>query len=339
MKISWTASLLADRVKGKIIGDGDRSVVDISDITEDRADTLSYLSLEKVKSWNGHESKVVLMNDNMHPELKHNITYILVPNVDQSFKELMDLVKPQEDRESHICSSAMIHDTVEYSQELYVGAYAVVQADTKLGSGTTIGDHVSIGRHVTIGSSCIIHPGVRIHDNVRIGDRCIIYSNAVIGFDGFGHHPAPDGYQKIRHIGTVHIEDDVEIGSNTCIDRGRLKNTIIRKGVKLDNLIQVAHGVEIDHDVVIAAQAGISGSTYIGPNSRIGGQVGMVGHISVAEGSQIQAQSGLASSIKTKNKKWYGTPAMSYFQYLRSFAIFKRLPEILERLNRIERNR
>lgn len=171
---------------------------------------------------------------------------------------------------------------------------------------------------------------------VQIGSHCIIYPNAVIGTDGFGHALNSKGHTKISHQGGVVIEDNVEIGANTVIDKGSIGNTIIRRGVKLDNLIQVAHGVEIGEGTVIAAQTGISGSSTIGEGCMIGGQVGIVGHISIAPGSSIQAKSGIASSITAPNKKWYGYPVIGYMNYLRSFAIFKRLPELLDRITNIE---
>ena len=188
-----------------------------------------------------------------------------------------------------------------------------------------------------IGKTTSIHAGVKIMDDVKIGSNCIIYPNAVIGAEGFGHAFTGESYQKIVHQGSVIIEDNVEIGANTCVDRGALRDTIIRKGAKLDNLIQIAHGVEIGEHAAVAAQSGISGSARIGARTLMGGQVGVAGHVTIAPDTKIQAKSGISGNVREGGKKWYGYPILPYWQYLRSFAIFKRLPELLDRIREIEK--
>ena len=221
-------------------------------------------------------------------------------------------------------------------ESVTIHAFAVVGQNVRIGDGCEIHSHVQICKEVRIGSQTKIHSGVKIKNRVVIGDRCIIYSNAVIGSEGFGHAFTQGTYEKIVHQASVIIEDDVEIGSNTCIDRGSVRDTIIRKGAKLDNLIQVAHGVEIGENAAIAAQTGISGSSTIGSGSLLGGQVGVAGHVSVAPNTKVQAKSGIASDIKIEGQKWYGYPVLSYFHYLRSFSLFKRLPELLDRIRKLE---
>jgi UDP-3-O-[3-hydroxymyristoyl] glucosamine N-acyltransferase len=219
-----------------------------------------------------------------------------------------------------------------------VGPGAVIEAGAQVGSGSRIGAQVYLGSNVKIGKDVQLYPGVRILKDSQIGDRCIIHSNAVIGSDGFGFAPKEDGhYQKIVHVGRVIIESDVEIGANTTIDRATMGATIIRQGVKIDNLVQIGHNVEVGAHTVIAAQSGIAGSTKIGKHCRIGGQVGIVGHISIADGTQIQAQSGIAQAVKDPGTYLFGTPAIGYKDFIRSFAVFKKLPDLYRRLAKLER--
>ena len=198
-----------------------------------------------------------------------------------------------------------------------------------MGEGSQIHPQVYVGESVTIGRNCILYPGVRVYRGCVIGDNCIIHANTVIGADGFGFAPTEDGsYKKIPQTGNVVLEDDVEIGANCTLDRSTMGSTVIRKGVKIDNLIQIAHNVEVGENTVIAAQAGVAGSTKIGANCMIGGQVGISGHIVIADGTKIAAQSGIMSSIKTEGAVVMGSPSMNYNDYMRSYAIFRKLPKI-----------
>ena len=216
-----------------------------------------------------------------------------------------------------------------------VGLYSVIDPAAQIGDRTIIGNHVTIGPGVTIGEDCCISDGVKIYAAAQIGNHVRIKDNSVIGGDGFGYY-FDQGYHRIRHVGSVVIRDHVDIGSNCCIDRGTLHDTIIHEGTKLDNLIHIAHNVTIGKGVAIAAQSGISGSANIGEFTQLGGQVGVVGHITIAAGSKIQAQSGVATSITKPNRKWYGYPAMRYWDYLRSYSFFKKLPLLERRLSKLE---
>jgi len=219
-----------------------------------------------------------------------------------------------------------------------VGDFSSIGAGSTVGAHSTIHEQVYIGRDVTIGAHTILYPGARILDRCRVGDHCILHPNVVVGSDGFGFTPQEDGsYKKVMHVGNVIIEDKVEIGAQSAIDRGTMGSTIIREGVKMDNLIQVGHNVEIGAHTVIAAQTGIAGSTKIGKHCRIGGQVGFVGHLEIADGTQIQAQSGIASNVKEPNQALFGYPAFSYRDFVRSHAVFKRLPELYKKLNALEK--
>jgi len=235
-------------------------------------------------------------------------------------------------------STAIVSEKAVVHPSSYVGDSSVIASEASIGEGTQIMENVYIGPHVKLGSHCFIYPGVRILHGTVIGDNCIIQSNTVIGSEGFGYTPTADGtLKKIPQLGNVIIENNVEIGCNCAIDRGSIKDTIIRSGVKLDNLIQVAHNVEIGSNTVIAAQTGLAGSTKVGSNCMIGGQVGIVGHITVADNTQIQAQSGLSKTVKKPGTAWYGSPAIDYKNYVRSYAAFKNLPELLNRVKTLEK--
>ncbi len=237
-----------------------------------------------------------------------------------------------------ISERADVHPFATLGKGVSVGTFSILDEGSKIGDNTVLHPQVFVGKNVEIGKDCILYPGVKIYDRCKIGDHCVLHANVVIGSDGFGFAAQPDGrYSKIPQIGNVVLEDDVEIGANTTIDRATLGSTIIRKGVKLDNLVMVAHNVEIGENTVVAAQAGFAGSTKIGQQCRIGGQTGFVGHIDVAEGTQVQAQSGVAASVKKPGTAIYGSPALQYNNYLRSYAIFKKLPDLYKKIIALEK--
>ncbi|MEO6166898.1 MAG: UDP-3-O-(3-hydroxymyristoyl)glucosamine N-acyltransferase, partial [Chitinophagales bacterium] len=233
---------------------------------------------------------------------------------------------------------SFIHESASIGSDVYLGAFSYIGKNVKLGDKVKIFPHVYLGEGVTVDDHSVLYSGARVYRNCTIGKSCIIHAGVVIGADGFGFVPQPDGsFLKVPQLGNVVIEDDVEIGSNSSIDRATIGSTIIRRGVKVDNLVQVAHNVEIGEHTVVAAQTGISGSTKIGKHCMIGGQVGFVGHIEIADGSRINAQSGVSKSIKEKNKAWNGAPAFEYTSSLRSQSIFRNLPELEKRVGELER--
>ncbi len=336
-----TAELLAKHIGGTVDGAADRRIALLATIQDNAPDSLAFLSNGKYHKYLYTTTpRTILIDQTLELNAETGATLIRVENVYAAYAEalhwLRDRLNQEVTKVAEISPMACIDKTVEMEEDVTIGAYALIGKGTTIGAQAIIADHVSVGSNVSIGRATQVMSGVRIMDGVSIGERCIIYPNSVIGSDGFGHALHPDGHQKIVHSGSVIIEDDVEIGSNTVIDRGALTDTIIKKGAKLDNLIQIAHGVVVGPGVVIAAQSGISGSVNIGAHSMIGGQVGIAGHLSIAQGSKIQAQSGIASDITNPNRKWYGYPILSYFGYLRSYAVFKRLPELLQRIRDIE---
>lgn len=335
MKI--TTGELAKLVNGTLEGDPDILVTHPSKIEEGGEGSICFLANPKYESHiYSTQASAILVENTFIPKEKVKPALIKVANVRLTVSQLLDLFN-QKDKGNGLDNKADIHPTAILSKDCSVGAFSVILEGAKIGKGSIIHSQVFIDKNVQVGENTIIYPGVRVYKDCVIGNRCIIHSNSVIGSDGFGFSPDGNGnYQKVAQLGNVEIGDDVEIGSNTTIDRGTLGSTKIGNGCKLDNLIQIAHNVQIGNDTVIAAQAGIAGSTKIGNNCMIGGQVGIIGHLTIADGTMIQAQSGIASSLEQPNGKWYGSPAIDYFTFLRAYAEFKRLPELARKLKGIE---
>jgi UDP-3-O-[3-hydroxymyristoyl] glucosamine N-acyltransferase len=265
-------------------------------------------------------------------------TLIKVEDVRQSVALLLGHFSAfQETKETKKQNLAFIHETATVAPSVQIGAFAYVSAKATVGTGTVLHEQVFVGENVRIGKNAILYQGVKIMRDCVIGDDCILHPNVVVGSDGFGFAPHEDGtFRKVPQIGNVIIGNRVEVGANTVIDRATMGATVIKDGVKLDNLIQIAHNVEIGENTVIAAQTGVAGSAKIGKNCMIGGQVGIVGHITVADGTKIQAQSGVAARIKTENTAWYGSPAIPYRDFLRSQVFFKQLPKMEQRIKDLE---
>lgn len=333
-----TAKEIANFLEGKVEGLEQEVVTHPGKIEEADKGAITFLANLKYET---HiyttKASVVLVADNFMPTQKIETTLIRVKDPYNSFTKYLQRYQKSVYPNNGISSLASIHSEVKLGKAVTIGDFSVLSARVKIGDNCRIYPQVFIGVGVKIGKNVILHPGVKIHHHCQIGDNCIIQSNAVIGSDGFGFAPQADGsYQKIPQLGIVRIEENVEVGANTVIDRATTGETIIKKGTKLDNLIQVAHNVTVGAHTVIAAQTGIAGSTRIGDQCQIGGQVGFVGHIQVANKVQVQAQSGVASSIKEEGSKVYGYPALSYQDYLRSYALFRKFPEIEKRIRQLE---
>ena len=339
--MQFTAAQIASLINARVEGDPGAIIVDIAKIEEGRKDTLSFIANAKYEPYlYTSQAGVILVNDSLVLEKPITATLLRVPDAYAAFATLLELYSKMvsgNDLKTGIEEPAYINSTAVLGKDVYVGAFAYIGNKTKIGDRVKIYPGAYIGDHVTIENDSIIYPGVKIYHNCVLGQRVILHSGVIVGSDGFGFAPLGDGtYKKIPQLGNVIIEDDVEIGSNSTIDRATLGSTVIRKGVKLDNLIQVAHNVEIGSGTVIAAQTGISGSTKIGKNCMIGGQVGIVGHIQIADGTKINAQSGLSKGISTPGTTVTGSPAYDFRSSLKSQAIFRNLPELLQRIQQLE---
>lgn len=334
-----TARELAHFLGGTIEGDPDITVSQPSKIEEGGPGTISFLGNPKYEPYAyTTTASILLVSKDFKPKSPVAATLIRVEDVYTSISRLLQQFGQQSKPAPGIAATAIISEEAAIGEQVSIGASAIIEAGAQVGDGAIIMGHAYIGNGAKVGPHSQIYPGARILDRCEVGRNCIIHANAVIGSDGFGFAPSEDrSYDKIVHVGNVVIEDEVEIGANTTVDRATMGSTIIREGAKLDNLIQVGHNVEIGSHTVIAAQSGIAGSTKIGQHCRIGGQVGFVGHVEIADGSQIQAQSGIASSIREPGQAWFGYPAIPYRDYIRSHAIFKKLPELYKTISRLER--
>lgn len=338
MTMTFTASQIALLVNGKIQGDANASVSSFGKIEEAKTGQLAFLANPKYEDHlYSTQASIIIVNESL--QLKENIssTLIRVPDAYSAFATLLSKYQEMMTQQMNgIQQPSYIAKTASYGENVFVGAFAYVGENVRIGSNTKIFPGVYIGDNVTIGNSTIIHPGVKIYKDCLVGDRVTIHAGTVIGSDGFGFAPQGDGtFKKVPQIGNVIIENEVEIGANTTIDRATIGSTIIKAGAKLDNLIQVAHNVEIGNSTVIAAQAGISGSTKIGKGAMIGGQAGVVGHLQIGDGARINAQSGVSKSIEA-GKAVTGSPAHDYTAALRSQAISRNLPQLEKRLKELE---
>lgn len=331
MKI--TAAQIAEVLEGVVEGDASVQVSTLSKIEEGKPGSISFLSNPKYNHYiYTTDASIVIVNNSFEAERPVKPTLIRVEDAYKAFSKILEFYNQIKLMKSGIEQPTVISEGVEYGEELYLGSFSYIGKNTKIGKNVKIYPNSFIGDNVIIGDNTILFAGVRVYSETIIGNDCIIHSGTIIGSDGFGFAPNEDGsYTKVPQIGNVVIEDAVEIGSCTTIDRATLGSTIIRKGVKLDNQIQIAHNVEIGEHTVIASQTGIAGSTKIGKHCIIGGQVGIVGHITIGDRVRIQAQSGVGKSIKA-GETIQGSPAIAYNDFSKSFIYFKKLPNIVKDL-------
>ena len=336
--MQFSAHQIATLVNGSLEGSPDVVVEQLAKIEEASVGGLSFLSNPKYEQYlYTTKASVVIVNEDLKLDRPIEPTIIRVKNAYLAFSTLLELYNNMRLDKSGIEQPVFIHPSAKIGKNVYIGAFTYIDKGVVIGDDCKVYPHVYIGENVKLGNKTTLFSSVSVYFDCVIGERVTVHSGTVIGSDGFGFAPQDDGtYNKISQIGNVIIEDQVEVGANTVIDRATMGSTIIRKGVKLDNLIQVAHNVEIGQNTVMAAQSGISGSTKIGENAVIGGQVGIVGHISIAHGSQIQAKSGINRTIAEEGKKWSGAPATPYNAQMRSQVIYSRLPELERRLEELE---
>ncbi len=333
-----TVAELSKLLNGEVIGNPEIIVSKVAKIEEGEIHALSFLANPKYEQYLYiTKSSAVLVNKSFQPTSPVSTTLIKVDDAYASFTFLLEKFGNSSSQKIGIEPTAVVASSVKTEKKVWIGALTCVEENVEIGEGSKIFPQVYLGENVKIGSHCIIYPGVKIYHNCVIGNNCIIHSGTVIGSDGFGFAPLPDrSYKKIPQTGNVIVEDDVEMGANCSIDRATMGSTIIRKGVKLDNFIQIAHNVEIGEHTVIASQSGVAGSTKIGKYCILAGQVGVVGHVSIADGSIIGAQSGISGNIKEPNLKWFGSPAFDYKDALKSVVVYKQLPSIEKRIKELE---
>ena len=335
--MEFTAKAVAEFLKGEVIGNPDIKVNNVSKIEEGTTGTLSFLANPKYEEYvYSSEASIIIVNRNFNPAKKTKATLIKVEDAYQAIASLLQLQESMIPEKIGIHGQSWIEKSVEYGKDLYVGAFSYIGENCKLGDQVKIYPQVYVGDNVEIGDGTVIYPGTRIYHGCKIGKNCNIHSGAVIGSDGFGF--APDSvrdYKKIPQVGNVILEDNVEIGSNTTIDRATMGSTIIKKGVKLDNLIQIAHNVVVGENTVMAAQTGIAGSTKIGKECMFGGQVGIIGHLEIADKVKIGAQAGIGNNV-VEGSILLGSPAFSISDYNRSYVYFRKLPSLVARIEELE---
>lgn len=337
--MQFTAKQISDFINGVIDGDANVTVDELSKIESGKPGSLCFLSNPKYEN---HlyttEASVVIVGQDFMPSEPVSSTLIRVADPYSAFSVLLKKYNEVNlNTKSGIEQPSFIHPSAQIGKNVFIAAFSYVAENVVIGDNTRILAQTYVGPESKIGSDCTLYPGVKVYNRSVIGDRVMIHSNTVIGSDGFGFAPQPDGtYSKIAQIGNVVIEDDVEIGANSAIDRATMGSTFIRKGVKLDNLIQIAHNVDLGQNSVVAAQTGISGSTKVGDRAVIGGQVGIAGHLSLAKGTQVGAQAGINFNTTEENKQWHGSPAQPLRDWMRASVIFKQLPSVEKRIASLE---
>ena len=335
--MEFTAKQIAEFLNGTIEGDVTAKVSGFSKIEEGRPGTLTFLANPKYEHYiYGTKAAIVLVNDDFQPSTPVTATLLRVPNAYAALASLLHFVEQTKTQKEGIDPSAFIAETARVDEGGYVGHFAYIGEHTAIGRGCRIYPHAYIGDNVQIGDDTIVYPHVTIYNGCVIGARCILHAGAVIGSDGFGFAPENGTYRKIPQLGNVVLEDEVEVGANTTIDRAVMESTIIRRGVKLDNLIQIAHNVQIGENTVMASQVGISGSTKVGSHCMVGGQVGLGGHIHIGDGTQIGAQSGIISNIDA-GSRIMGSPAMPLKTFFRSSIALRKLPDMYLELDRLSK--
>jgi len=336
--VKFTAQQIADILDGDVTGNPDIEVSTLSKIEEGAEGSLTFLANPKYTPYiYNTQASITIVNKTFLPEKPITTTLIKVDDAYMAFSKILEYYNAIKPNKEGIETPSFIADSSSHGEKLYLGAFAYIGENVKIGSHVKIFPGAYVGDNVVIGDNTIIFAGAKIYSESLIGKNCVINSGCIVGSDGFGFAPNEDGsYNKIPQIGNVILEDYVDIGAGTTIDRATMGSTIIRKGVKLDNHIQIAHNVEIGENTVIAAQTGVAGSTKIGKNCQIGGQVGIVGHITIGNNVKIQAQSGIGRNVKD-NEILQGSPALALTNYNKSYVHFKNLPHIVKKINHLEK--
>lgn len=335
--MEFTAKQIAAYVGGEIVGDENATVCTFAKIEEGVKGALSFLSNPKYASYiYDTQSSIVLVNNNFVPEKPIQATLIKTANAYESLAKLMALYESVKPKKKGISTMTSIAASATIGEDVYIGPFVYIGENAVIGNNTIIEANTSIGDNATIGSNCLLYNNVTIYHDCKVGNRCILHAGSVVGSDGFGFAPGANGYEKIPQIGIAILEDDVEIGANTCIDRATMGATIIKRGVKLDNMVQVAHNVIIDEHTVMAAQCGVAGSTKVGNWCMVGGQAGISGHIKIGNQVKVGGHSGVTNNVQD-GKAVMGFPAFEHTQFARAAVIFKKLPEMYREMDSLKK--
>ena len=335
--MEFSAKQIAQFVQGVIEGDEDATVNTFAKIEDGKPGAISFLSNPKYTHYiYDTESSILLVDKSVELEMPTKATLIMVDNAYECVAKLLQLYESMKPKKTGIDSLAFISPSAKIGENVYIGAFAYIGDNVVIGDGCQIYPNVVICENAKVGNDCLFYPNVTIYHDCHIGNRVTLHAGSVVGSDGFGFAPSENGYDKIPQIGIVTIEDDVEIGANTCIDRSTMGSTYVRKGVKLDNLVQIAHNTDIGANTVMSAQVGIAGSTKVGQWCMFGGQVGIAGHITIGNKVFLGAQSGVPSSLKD-NQTLIGTPPMEKLPYFKSQAIFQKLPDLYKQIQKLQK--
>lgn len=335
--MEFSAKQIAQFVQGVIEGDENATVNTFAKIEDGKPGAISFLSNPKYTHYiYDTESSIVLVDKSVELEKPTKATLIKVDNAYECVAKLLQLYESMKPKKTGIDSLAFISPSAKIGENVYIGAFAYIGDNVVIGDGCQIYPNVVICENAKVGNDCLFYPNVTIYHDCHVGNRVTLHAGSVVGSDGFGFAPSENGYDKIPQIGIVTIEDDVEIGANTCIDRSTMGSTYVRKGVKLDNLVQIAHNTDIGANTVISAQVGIAGSTKVGQWCMFGGQVGIAGHITIGNKVFLGAQSGVPSSLKD-NQTLIGTPPMEKLPYFKSQAIFQKLPDLYKQIQKLQK--
>ena len=330
--------MIASLIEGTVVGDPGAKVNNFAEIEEGKPGCISFLANEKYEHYIYEtESSVVLVNSNFEPKREVKATLIKVADAREAVAKLLQAYESMKPKRKGISELAFIDPTAKVGKDCYIGPFVAIAEGVEVGDGCVLHPHVTIGRNAKVGDNTEIYSNAVIYHDCKVGNRCILHAGCVIGADGFGFQPTENGYEKIPQIGIAIIEDDVEIGANTCIDRAVMGATIVHSGVKLDNLVQIAHNDEIGSHTVMSAQVGIAGSTKVGEWCMFGGQVGIAGHATIANRTQVGAQAGIPNSVKKEGTALQGSPAIDFKNFWRSSVVFKNLPELNATVNQLKK--
>ncbi|MBQ2292848.1 MAG: UDP-3-O-(3-hydroxymyristoyl)glucosamine N-acyltransferase [Bacteroidaceae bacterium] len=336
--MEFTAQMIAGLIGGTVVGDPEAKVNNFAKIEEGKPGCISFLYNDKYEHYiYTTESSVVLVNQNFEPKQDIKATLIKVPDAREAVTKLLQLYESMKPKREGISELAFIDPTAKIGEKCYIGPFVAIAEGVEIGDGCVLHPHVTVGRNAKVGSNTEIYSNAVIYHDCRVGNRCILHAGCVIGADGFGFQPTETGYEKIPQIGIAIIEDDVEIGANTCIDRAVMGATIVHSGVKLDNLVQIAHNDEIGSHTVMSAQVGIAGSTKVGEWCMFGGQVGIAGHANIANRVMVGAQAGIPNDVKKEGAALQGSPAIEVRNFWKSSAIVKNLPEMWAEMNQMRK--